>query len=117
MPELETKKKRRKKQQLAVAEVQEESQVSELVQVLDELEKQGKRVDIQVCPKCKSAKVRRVKAMGGDLWSHMGILPPKFECPECGWNARLVLKATNKPLTVRDVELIAEANESEGESK
>ena len=117
MSELETKKKRRKKQQLAVAEAQEESQVSELVQVLDELEKQGKRLDIQVCPKCKSPKVRRVKTMSGDLWSHMGILPPKFECPECGWNARLVLKATNKPLTVRDVELMAEANEMEDESK
>jgi predicted RNA-binding Zn-ribbon protein involved in translation (DUF1610 family) len=117
MSSLETKKKKRKKQQFTVAEMSEESQVAELVQVLDELEKQGKRVDIQVCPTCKNSKIRRAKTLGGDLWSHMGVLPPKFECPKCGWNARLVLKATNKQLNVRDVELIAEAKELEEQSK
>ena len=46
----------------------------------------------------------------------MGLLPPMFECEECGWQARLVLKATNKPLTVREIELILEAKELENES-
>jgi len=29
--------------------------------------------------------------------------------PDCGWQERLVLKATNKPLTVREIEIIREA--------
>jgi Zn finger protein HypA/HybF involved in hydrogenase expression len=112
----ETKKKRKKKTQLVLLQEQEaeSTALAELVEVLAELEKQGKTVDIQICPKCKSPKVRRVKTMSGDLWSYMGIAPPKFMCPECGWRARLVLKATNKRLSVREVEILAEALEAEG---
>ena len=115
MGEPERRNKRRKKQQLVILEEQtEESQaLTELVKVLEELEKEEKLVEIQVCPKCKSPRVRRVKTMEGDLWSHLGWLPPKFECEECGWRARLVLKATNKRLSVKDVEIIVEALDSE----
>ena len=111
------KKKQKKKQQLVILDDQaEESQdLAELVKALEELEKEGKLVEIQVCPKCKSPHVRRVKTMSGDLWSHLGWTPPKFECEECGWQARLVLKATNKRLSVKDVELIAEADEASSE--
>jgi hypothetical protein len=111
------KKKRKKQQQLTVLEqVQEETAVQnavEVTQALEELEKQGIRLDIQVCPKCKSPKVKRAKSTGGDMWGHLGMLPPSYECPDCGWQERLVLKATNKPLTVREVELIREAMEIE----
>jgi hypothetical protein len=110
MGEAETKKKKKKPMQLIVLEEKEESPTfAELVRVLEELDRKGKFVDIQICPKCKSPKVRRVGTMSGDLWGHMGILPPKFECEECGWRARLVLKATNKPLGVKEVEIVAEA--------
>lgn len=108
------KKKRKKKQQLIILEEQEEESqdLAELVKALEELEKEGKIVEIQVCPKCKSPNVHRVKTMSGDLWSHLGWAPPKYECKECGWRARLVLKATNKRLSVKDVEIIAEAAEA-----
>ena len=104
---------RRKKRQFLVLEEQTEEspELAELVKVLEELEKEGKLVEVQVCPKCKSPRVRRVKTMNGDLWSHLGWVPPKFECEDCGWQARLVLKATNKKLSVKDVEIIAEASE------
>jgi ssDNA-binding Zn-finger/Zn-ribbon topoisomerase 1 len=117
MGDAERQKKKRKKRQLVVLEEQsEESQaLAELVKVLDELEKDGKIAEFQVCPKCKSPRVRRVKTMSGDLWGHLGWLPPKFECEECGWQARLVLKATNKRLSVKDVEIIAEALASENQ--
>ena len=49
------------------------------------------------------------KKYSGDMWAHIGMLPPSYECPDCGWQERLVLKATNKPLSVREVELIREA--------
>jgi hypothetical protein len=113
MAETQTQKKKRKKRQLAVLEqVQEETVIQnaiEVTQALEELEKQGIRLDVQVCPKCKSPKVRRAKSTGGDMWAHTGMLPPSYECPDCGWQERMVLKATNKPLSVRDVELIREA--------
>jgi transposase-like protein len=119
MTETQVQKKKRKKQQFAFEEaVQEEEAIQNAVQVaeaLEELEKQGKRVDIQVCPKCKSPKVRRAKSTGGDMWAHIGLTQPSYECPDCGWQERLVLKATNKPLTVRDVELIREAMDVEGD--
>lgn len=108
---MEKKKKRKKKLSAVLVEEQTESQTFlELFQVLEELERQSVYVDLQVCPRCKSPKVRRVTTMGGDLWGHMGIIPPKFECRECGWRTRLVLKATNRPTSVKDVEIIAEAN-------
>jgi flagellar biosynthesis component FlhA len=115
MSETERQKKKRKKRQVAILEEQteENQELTELVKALEELEKEGKIVEIQVCPKCKSPRVRRVKTMRGDLWSHLGWVPPKFECEECGWQARLVLKATNKRLSVKDVEIIAEASDSE----
>ena len=113
MAETQVQKKKRKKRQLAVLEqVQEETVIQNAIEVtraLEELEKQGIRLDIQVCPKCKSPKVRRAKSTGGDMWAHTGMLPPSYECPDCGWRERVVLKATNKPLSVRDVELIREA--------
>jgi hypothetical protein len=114
MSEPERRKKKRKKRQFLVLEEQAEESpaLAELVKVLEELEKEGKLVEVQVCPKCKSPRVRRVKTMSGDLWGHLGWLPPKFECEECGWQARLVLKATNKRLSVKDVEIIAEASEA-----
>ena len=117
MSETEKRKKKRKKRQLLVLEEQTEESpaIVEMVKVLKELENEGQTVEIQVCPKCKSPRMRRVKTMNGDLWSHLGWTPPKFECEDCGWRARLVLKATNKRLSVKDVELIAEASEAAGQ--
>ena len=109
--EKKRRKKKRLKQLVVLKEEETESQVLlDLIKVLEDLEKEGKLVDIQICPRCKSPKVRRVRTMSGDLWGHMGILPPKFECEECGWRARLVLKATNRPLSIKDVVIVAEAS-------
>ena len=117
MAETQTQKKKRKKQQLSgLEQVPEETAIQnaiEVTQALEELEKQGIHLDIQVCPKCKSPKVRRAKSTGGDMWGHLGMLPPSYECPDCGWQERLVLKATNKKMSVRDVELIREAMDAE----
>jgi hypothetical protein len=88
---------------------QESQNCAELAEVLDELANQGKYIDIQVCPKCKSPKIHSAKTTSGDLLGHMGMLSPKYECLSCGWQEKLVLKATNKPLTVMEVELITEA--------
>ena len=109
----------KKKKQLSILETEkvESELLPELVKALDELEKEKKYVDIQVCPNCKSPKVLRVGSMKGDMSAHMGLTPPKDECPECGWREKLVLKATNRPTSVRDVVIMAEANEAEKQSK
>jgi uncharacterized protein with PIN domain len=111
--EQEKKKKKKQKKQRVVLETEADIELDELVEVLKELEKEKKFVDVQVCPHCKSAKVRRVKSMEGDVFGHMGFTPPKYECPKCGWREKLVVKATNKPTTVSDVVIMAEANEAE----
>jgi transposase-like protein len=117
MAETQEQKKKRRKQQLSTLEqVQEETAIqnaAEVTQALNELEKQRIRIDIQVCPKCKSPKVRRAKSTGGDMWGHIGLSPPSYECPDCGWQERLVLKATNKKMSVQDIELIREAMDAE----
>src|SRR5512136_2680479 len=106
----ETKKKKKKKQLTMLKTEQVESELlPQLVEALDELAKEKKFVDIQVCPKCKSLLVRRVGSMAGDMSAHLGFTPPKYECRECGWRERTVLKATNKPTSVRDVVIMAEA--------
>jgi predicted RNA-binding Zn-ribbon protein involved in translation (DUF1610 family) len=102
----------RKKQFTIAEQVQEETAIqnaTEVTKALEELEKQGHHVDIQVCPKCKGSKVERAKSTGGDMWAHIGILMPNYECPDCGWQERIVIKATNKKLSVREVEIIREA--------
>ena len=120
MSETQTQKKKRKKKQVSLVEqVQEETAIqnaTEVTQVLEELESEGVRLDIQVCPKCKSPRVRRAKSTGGDMWGHLGMLPESYECPDCGWQERLVLKATDRKMSVRDVELIREAMDEDEES-
>jgi len=103
------KKKRKKKQKVLLKQGTSESQkLLELLEVLEDLEKQ-KYVDVQICPRCKSVRVRRVRSMNGDTAGHLGWLPVKFECLDCGWRERLVLNATNRKLGPKQVAIIAEA--------
>jgi uncharacterized protein with PIN domain len=119
MSEEQQKKKKKKKRQISLLESEqaESELLPELVKRLEELEKEKKYVDIQVCPKCKSPLVRQVGSMVGDMSAHMGFTPPKYECRECGWRERLVLKATNKPATVKDVVIMAEAKDADTEKQ
>jgi len=119
MSEEQQKKKKKKKRQISLLESEqvESELLPELVKRLEELEKEKKYVDIQVCPKCKSPLVRQVGSMVGDMFAHMGFTPPKYECRECGWRERLVLKATNKPTTVKDVVIMAEAKDADTEKQ
>ena len=112
-------KKRKKKKHLNLLKTERvESELSpELVKGLEELEKKKKYVGIQVCPKCKSPLVRRVGSMAGDMSGHMGLTPPKYECRECGWRERLVLKVTNRPTSVKDVVMMAEAKDAENQRR
>lgn len=118
MSEQEQKKKKKKRHpSLLDIEKTDSELFSELTKTLEELEKEKKYVDIQVCPKCKGPLVRRVRTMTGDMSGHMGLTPPKYECRECGWRERLVLKATNRPTSVKDVVIMAEAKDAESQRK
>jgi hypothetical protein len=112
-------RKRKKKKHLDLIETErvECELFPELLKGLEELEKEKKYVDIQVCPRCKGPLVRRVSSMAGDMSGHMGLTPPKYECPECGWRERLVLKATNRPTSIKDVLIMAEAKDAESERR
>jgi len=110
--EKQQKKKKKRKQVAILKQKETESQkFLELLETLEELEKEQKYVDVQVCPNCKSSRIRRVGTMSGDMSGHMGLLPVKFECLDCGWRERLVVKATNRKMSVRQVAIIAEARD------
>ena len=102
-------KKKQKQEVLLKQETSENKKFLELLEVLEELEKQEKYVDVQICPHCKSARVRRVRSLNGDMTGHLGWLPVKFECLDCGWRELLVLNATNRKLGPKQVAIIAEA--------
>jgi len=108
--EEEQRKKKRKRQLTLLKEEEIRSEnLPEIMAVLEELRKEGKYVDVQICPRCKSAKVRRVGSMSGDMSGHMAITPVKYECLNCGWRERLVIKATNRLLGLKEMAIIAEA--------
>lgn len=106
--ERKRKKRRRQLTLLKQEEIPSETQ-PEMMAVLEELRKEGKYVDVQICPRCKGAKVRRVSSMGGDMSGHLALTPVKYECLNCGWRERLVLKATNRSLGLKEMAIIAEA--------
>ncbi len=110
-PEEKKRKKKKKQKQVVLLEQKtvESPQFAELVEVLEELEKEQKYVDVQICPRCKSPRVRRASTMSGDMSGHIGLLPEKYKCLDCGWQERLVINATNRKLGVKEVEIIREA--------
>ena len=109
----EKKQRKKKKKQRQIVLLKQKTVKSqkflELLKALEELEKDEKYVDVQICPCCKSPRVRRVRSMSGDMSGHIGLLPVKFECLDCGWRERLVVKATNRKMGVKQVAIIAEA--------
>lgn len=107
--EQKQKKKKQKQKLLLKQEKAESPEFMELIEVLEDLEKEQKYVDVQICPHCKSPRVRRVGTMKGDMSGQIGLLPPKFKCLNCGWQERLVIKATNRKMGVKEVAIIAEA--------
>ena len=113
MGDKKQRKKKKKQKVLLKLETIESQRFLELLEVLEELEKEEKFVDVQICPHCKSPRVCRVGTMSGGMSGHMGLLPVKFECLGCGWRERLVLKATNRKLGLKEVAIIAEALNSE----
>jgi len=107
------RKRRRKKQVALLLEEKEapEEKLRELAAILEKLKERGREVDIQVCPRCKGRKIKRVDSTAGDMSGHMGWTPPKFECHECGWIGRLAIFATNRRLDRKHIALVNEAYE------
>jgi hypothetical protein len=51
------------------------------------------------------------------MFSHMGFTPPIYECRECGWRESIVLKATNKPTTIKDVVIMSDDKDADIETQ
>lgn len=112
LSEEQQQKKKKQKQRQIVLLKQKETERQRLLRLLDtleELEKEQKYVDVQVCPHCRSPRVKRAGTMSGDVSGHMGLLPVKYECLDCGWQKRLVVNATNKKMNKKHIAIIAEA--------
>jgi ribosomal protein L37AE/L43A len=83
----------------------------ELMMLLEDLKKEGKFVDVQLCPRCKSTKVKRVGSMGGDMSGQIALTLPKFECQDCGWRGRQAIYATNRPLDKKMMAVVSDSSE------
>jgi hypothetical protein len=81
----------------------------ELTDFLEKLKKEGRYVEVRICPRCKSTQIKRVGSMQGDMSGHMAMTSPKFECLDCGWKGRLIIYATNRPLNEKQIATAAEA--------
>jgi hypothetical protein len=84
--------------------------LEELMTVLDDFRKKGKFVDVQLCPHCKSTRVRRVGSMSGDMSGQTAMTMPKFECLDCGWRGRQAIYATNRPLDKKMMAVVADSS-------
>jgi hypothetical protein len=111
----EKKKKKTQTQKVILKEKSPENRkkIMKFLQRMEELKKEHKYVDIQVCTRCKSPRIRRVGSITGDMSGHMGWFPPMFECLDCGWRGRFVLKATNKNLGLKEIAIIADVTDFE----
>ena len=72
----------------------EDEIVNQFLKVLEELKEEDKVVAIQICPRCKSPRLRS-RETWYDIGGAMGISPPRYRCLECGYLGRLVIEATN----------------------
>ena len=61
-------------------------------------------VEVQIYPQCRSQKVQRLESLEGGMTGAIGILPPKFQCQDCGWIGMLVMKEILE-LQKKDVEI------------
>ena len=111
----EKKKKEKKQRQVVILKeksVETPKKIKDLIEGLEELKREKKHVDIQICPRCMSHRIHRIGSMIGDMSGHMGLLQPKFECLDCGWRERMVIKATSRKMGIKEVAIIAEALEN-----
>jgi hypothetical protein len=68
--------------------------VEQFLKVLEDLKEEKKVVAIQICPRCKSPRLRN-RETWYDIGGAMGISPPRYRCLECGYLGRVVIEATN----------------------
>jgi hypothetical protein len=83
--------------------------VRQLVQVLSDLKKEGKLITIRICPQCKSPTIRS-RETWYDIGGAMGITPPKYRCPNCGYWGRVIIEATNTDITEEVIDDLIGAN-------
>ena len=89
--------------------------IDELTKNLEEFKRQGKYVDVRVCPHCKSTRLTRIGSVQGDTSGHMSMTLPKFECLDCGWKGRLTIYATNRPISGKQIDTVSKALEHDDE--
>jgi hypothetical protein len=98
----EPQKNKRKKGLLEISEIEE------LMAILEELKRKGTFLDIAICPRCMSARLRRIGSMSGDMSGQAAWTSPKYECLDCGWRGRLPIYATNRPFDKKSEDLVAD---------
>ena len=71
--------------------------LQQLMEALRDLRQQGRTVAIRICPQCHSPALRSSETHY-DIGGAMGITPPKYRCPRCGYWSRIIIEATNEDI-------------------
>lgn len=78
--------------------------IKKLSKILDDLAKEGKQLDIRICPRCKSPNIHWTPFQF-DIFGHTSQTA-KYECRNCGWIGRLEILMTNKPIGEKEEEFL-----------
>ena len=82
--------------------MEKEARIKKIIEVLEDLQKEGKIVDIKLCPQCMSAGLSIMDVVG----MYSPLSPTKYVCKKCGWVGRVVIELTNRRIDELDEEML-----------
>ena len=72
------------------------------IKQLDELAKKGIYLDLKICPRCKSTKLKIMDVVG----MYSPLSPVRVVCKQCGWVGRTAIEITNRKIDELDEEML-----------
>ncbi|MHA1279087.1 MAG: hypothetical protein ACTSQI_17680 [Candidatus Helarchaeota archaeon] len=86
----------------------EEKNIKKNIQILEELAKEGKTINIKICPQCKAVGLCNMDVVG----LYAPLSPTKFVCKKCGWVGRAAIEMTNRRIDELDEAILEDIIEN-----
>ena len=82
--------------------MEEDENINRNLRFLDNLTKEGKVIDLKICPQCKSAELYIMDVVG----LYAPLSPVRCVCKKCGWVGRTIIEMTNRRIDESDEEML-----------
>ena len=82
--------------------MEQDENIKKNIKLLEDLAKDGKTIDLKICPQCKSAGLSMMDIAG----MYSPLTPARFVCKKCGWVGRAVIEMTNRRIDELDEEIL-----------